>query len=465
MNKGSARWEVGPVAFLVAGLLFMENLDAAVIPTAAPTIARQFHILSGQVGICVTAYLMSVVVLIPVSAWFVEKWGARPVLFTSIILFTSASLLCAASTSLTELTFMRILQGAGGAMMVPVGRLVVLRATDKAHMIRAISYLTWPALAAPIVAPALSGLIITHFSWPWIFVINLPIGMIAFLFAIKLIPKNTLLPPQKLDFIGFVGASLSLGCLVLGAAALGNPRVNVLETSLLILIGIGLGIPTVRHMFKTPDPLVGLDALQVKTFRFANSVGAAFRIGINAVPFLLPLMFQDKFGWSPARAGSVVLFLFVGNFLFKPLTTPLLKNLPFRHILMIATSLSGLSIFVISTLKASTPLFLIWILLVISGSVRSLGYTCFNTITFADIEQPKMQQANSLASMIQQLTQVFSVALAVLALKLGVALFGGADQYTFAFIVLAVLVFSAFVGSIRLPQKAGDSIRVKGSGG
>ncbi len=461
MKKGSERWEVGPIAFLVAGLLFMENLDAAVIPTAAPTIARQFHILSGQVGICATAYLMAVVVLIPVSAWFVEKWGARPVLFSSIILFTSASLLCAASTTLTQLTFMRVLQGAGGAMMVPVGRLVVLRATDKVHMIRAISYLTWPALAAPIIAPALSGLIIAHFSWPWIFAINLPIGMVELFFAIKLIPKGSLSVSQKLDWWGFVGASISLACIVFGAAALGKPKANTLETSLLLLLGLGLGIPTVRHMFKVPTPLVGLDALHVRTFRFANSAGAAFRIGINAVPFLLPLMFQDKFGWSPVRAGSAVLFLFLGNFFFKPLTTPLLKSLPFRYILMIATSLSGISILLISILKVSTPLFLIWALLLFSGCVRSLGYTCYNTITFADIEQPKMQQANSLASMIQQLTQVFAVAIAVLALKLGVALFGIADQFTFGFIVLATLVFAAFLGSIRLPQKAGDSIRGK----
>ncbi len=463
MRKETQRWEVGPVAFLVAGLLFMENLDAAVIPTAAPTIARQFHILSGQVGVCVTAYLTAVVVLIPVSAWFVEKWGARPVLFTSIIIFTSASLLCAISTSLTELTCMRVLQGAGGAMMVPVGRLVVLRATDKANMIRAISYLTWPALTAPIIAPALSGLIIAHFSWPWIFAINLPIGIVELLVAIKLVPNTGHTKVEKLDWLGFAGASISLGSIVIGAAAFGNPHVNALETCLLLGIGIGIGIPTVRHMFKVPVPLVGLNALHVRTFRFANTAGAAFRIGINAVPFLLPLMFQDKFGWSPVRAGSVVLFLFIGNFLFKPLTTPLLKRLSFRYILIIATSLSALSILLISTLKASTPLILIWILLLCSGSVRSLGYTCYNTITFADIEQPKMQQANSLASMIQQLTQVFAVAIAVLALKFGTALFGKADQFSVAFIVLAFLVLCALFGSIRLPQKAGDSIRVKGS--
>ena len=460
MKVIAARWEVGPIALLVAGLLFMENLDAAVIPTAAPTIARQFHILSGQVGICATAYLMTVVLLIPVSAWFVEKWGARPVLFASILLFTGASLLCAASTTLAELTFMRVLQGAGGAMMVPVGRLVVLRATDKKDMIRAISYLTWPALAAPIIAPALSGLIISHLSWPWIFAINLPIGIVELLFAIRLIPKGEILGAKKLDWSGFALVSVSLACLVFGAAALGNPHINIGATTLLVATGIGIGIPAVRHMLKTPAPLVELEALQVRTFRSANTAGAAFRVAINAVPFLLPLMFQDKFGWSPLRAGSTVLFLFLGNFFFKPFTTPLLKNLPFRYVLMIATSLSCIGILLISMLQTTTPLYLIWILLLFSGSVRSLGYTCYNTITFADIEQAKMQQANSLASMIQQLTQVFAVAVSVLAMKLGSALFGNKDQFNFSFALLAILVFFALLGSIRLPQKAGDSIRI-----
>jgi MFS family permease len=463
VGKSADRWEVGPVAFLIAGLLFMENFDASIIPTAAPTIARQFHILSGQMGICVTAYLMTMVVLIPVTAWFVEKWGARPVLFTSIVLFTGASLLCAISSNLAELTCMRVLQGAGGAMMVPVGRLVVLRATDKAHVIRAISYLTWPALTAPIIAPAVSGLIIAHFSWPWIFAINLPIGIVELLLAIKMIPKTAHLGAGKLDWLGFIGASVALGCLVFGSAALGNPRVNSLETIVLLGIGIGAGVPTVRHMLNSPMPLVSFVALRVRTFRAATTGGAAFRVGINAVPFLLPLMFQDKFGWSPVRAGSVVLSLFVGNFLFKPFTTPLLKKLPFRSVLMLSTGLSAVSVLLIALLQASTPLLVVWILLLFSGSVRSLGYTCYNTITFADIDQSGMQQANSLATMIQVTTQVFSVVVAVLGMKLGTVLFGAVNQFNFAFVVLACLVFCALIDSVRLPHKAGDAIRVKRS--
>jgi len=457
--NASDKWDIGPVALLVAGLLFMDNLDASVLPTAAPTIARSFHILSAQVGICVTVYLVTVVVLIPVSAWLVEMWGARAVLFSAIIIFTGASVLCALSTSLTELTAMRVLQGAGGAMMVPVGRLVVLSSTSKQNIIRAISYLTWPALMAPVIAPALSGLIITYASWPWIFLINLPLGVAALVIAIRIIPHTPHGPAGKLDWIGFYGSAISLGSLVIGAAQLGKPSVPWVPTLALIAVGIGTGVPTVFHLMRAKTPLVGLDALRIRTFRAASTGGALFRIGINAVPFLLPLLFQDKFGWSPARAGGMVLLLFAGNFIFKPFTTPLLRSVRFRTVLIVDTAVSACTVLAFAFLRASTPVLLIALTLVVSGIFRSLGYTCYNTITFADIEQPMMRQANSLANMIQPLTTVFAVAFAVVSMKVGRQIIGLQSEYSFAFITLAVLILFATFGALRLPRLAGNSIQ------
>jgi len=447
------------VALLVAGLLFMENLDASVLPTAAPTIARSFHILSAQVGICVTVYLVTVVVLIPVSAWLVEKWGARPILFSAIVIFTGASVLCALSTNLTELTAMRVLQGIGGAMMVPVGRLVVLSSTDKKNIIRAISYLTWPALMAPVIAPALSGLIITYASWPWIFLINLPLGVISLFLAVRIIPPSSRGSAAKLDWIGFYGSAISLGSLVIGAALLGKPSVPWVPTLILLVVGVSAGIPTILHLLRSKAPLVGLEALKIRTFRAATTGGAFFRIGINAVPFLLPLLFQDKFGWSAGRAGGMVLLLFAGNFVFKPLTTPLLRTLRFRTVLIMDTIISALTVFAFAFLHASTSSLLIALILVVSGMFRSLGYTCYNTITFADIEQPMMRQANSLANMIQQLTTVFAVAIAVVSMKIGKQVIGSQSGYSFAFIVLAVLILFATLDAFRLPRLAGSSIQ------
>ncbi len=453
------RWDVGPVAILIAGLMFMENLDATVIPTAAPTIARAFHVTSAQVGICMTAYLATVLVLIPVSAWLVEKWGVRPVLFSAIVLFTLASVLCAISTNLTELTVMRVLQGAGGAMMVPVGRFIVLRSTDKANIIRAISYLTWPALFAPVIAPALSGYLITYASWPWIFLINLPLGVIALAIAIRIIPHGDHGNAGRLDWVGFYGAAISMAALVIGGAELGKADGSSILTFILLAISVGVGIPTVRHLLHIENPLIGLEALRIRTFRSASVGGGLFRIAVNALPFLLPLLFQDKFGWSPARTGTVVLFLFVGNVGFKPFTTPILKRFRFRTALIVAGAVSALTIGTLVALQSTTSVVAIAILLIVCGAFRSLGYTCYNTITFADIEQPMMREANSLANMIQQLTQVFAVACAVISMKVGSQVLGASHEFSFAFWVVVVLMLLATAGAIRLPHAAGDSIR------
>ena len=463
MNSGASskaeHWDVGPIAILIAGLMFMESLDASVIPTAAPTIARAFHVTSSQMGICMTAYLATVLVLIPVSAWLVEKWGVRPVLFSAIVLFTTASVLCAVSTSLPELTLMRVLQGAGGAMMVPVGRFIVLRSTDKANIIRAISYLTWPALFAPVIAPALSGYLITYASWPWIFLINMPLGIVALVIAFRIIPAGDHGNAGKLDWVGFYGTVLSLGALVIGAAELGKPHASSIVTFILLVVAVGAGVPTVRHMLRVQSPLVGLGALSIRTFRSASAGGGLFRIAVNAVPFLLPLLFQDKFGWSPARTGTIVLFLFLGNVGFKPLTTPILKRFRFRSVLIISGIISALSIDALVAMRSTTSVVVIAGVLIVSGSFRSLGYTCYNTITFADIEQPMMREANSLANMIQQLTNVFAVVCAVISMKVGASLLGSSQQFSFAFWVVIAFMLLAVVGAVRLPRTAGDSIR------
>ena len=453
------KWEVGSVALVVAGLMFMETLDATVLPTAAPTIAREFHVTSSELGICVTAYLASVLVLIPVSAWLVEKWGVRLVLFSAIILFTTASVLCAISTNLTELTLMRILQGAGGAMMVPVGRYAVLRSTDKANIIRAIAYLTWPALFAPVIAPALSGFLISYASWPWIFLINLPLGAIALVIAIRIVPIGEYGSAGKLDWLGFYGSAVSLGCLVIGSAELGKQNSPLLPTLTLFVVAVAVGVPTLRHLMHADAPLIGLSALRIRTFRSANTGGGIFRIALHAVPFLLPLLFQDKFGWSPAKTGSVVLLLFVGNVGFKPFTTPILKKFRFRSILIFTSLASAVTVAALVALSPTTPSLVIAVILILSGCFRSLGATSYNTLTFADIDQPLMREANSLANMIGQLTQVFAVACAVISMKVGSQIFGAEHEFSFAFWIVVALMALAAVSAFRLPHHAGDSIR------
>jgi EmrB/QacA subfamily drug resistance transporter len=447
------------LALLVAGTFFMENLDGTILATAAPQMARSFGVQSSEIGVCLTAYLLTLAVLIPISGWLADRLGARRTYVGAIVVFTAASLLCAASNSLGELVVMRILQGIGGAMMVPVGRLVVLRAVGKQDMIRAIAYLTWPALVAPILAPAIGGLLTTYASWHWIFLINVPLGVVAVVAACKLMPSTVGVTGRRLDWAGFIGSAVGLGSLMYLAALLGQPQPRWLPIVLFAITAVGVGALTVRHLRVTPHPLLALDVLRTTTFRAAHAGGSIFRAAISAVPFLLPLMFQDGFGWTPARAGLIVLFVFVGNLAIKPLTTPMLHRFGFRVTLVIATLAAMVCIAACALLSARTPVPVIALLLVAGGAFRSIGFSAYNTIAFADVEQPAMNNANTLAATIQQLTQGLGVAVAVVALRISQVFFAGTLAYRSAFVVLGALVGMAAIGAVSLPRTAGDPLR------
>ena len=459
MARSRNRLEIGPVAFLVAGLMFMEFLDGFILPTAAPTIARSFHTRSEQIGICATSYMATIVILIPISAWLAEKYGVRRILFSSITIFVFASLLCATSTNVLELTITRIIQGMGAATMVPVGRLILMKSVDKSDVIRAISYSVWPALAAPVVAPVLGGFIIAHASWHWIFLINLPIGLIALVVGIKIVPHISGGKVQGLDWRGFYGTACSLGFLVFGAAQLGALHVNALVTIPLIAAGVGIGIPTIRHFKQAKDPLIDLSILKIQTFQLNCSSGLLFRVSQNIAPFVLPLMFQDKFGWSAQKAGELLFFYMSGNLIFKIFTTPLMKKFAFKSLILTTTFMSIPLTLFLGILGHSLSLALVASLLFITGGVRSLGMTLYNTITFADIDQEVMSHANSLSNMVQQLAAVIAVAAAVIAINVGRATAGTNYQFTFAFIFAIGMLLVSLGRVLALPSSAGDSLR------
>ncbi len=437
----------------------MQFLDGAILPIAAPTIARSFHILSAQVGICVTSYIVTVLVLIPISAWLADKFGVRLILFTSIAIFMLGSLLCSLSNNLVELTAMRILQGIGAASMVPVGRLILMRSVDKSQVIRVISYSVWPALAAPVVAPVVGGFIIAHASWHWIFLVNVPIGLIALLIGIKIVPRVPGGKVERLDWLGFYGCALSLGLLVLAAANLGSPHINLVSTLLLLVVGIGIGLPTIRHLRRSAEPLIDLSMLKIQTFHLNCTSGLLFRVAQNTPPFVLPLLFQDKFGWSAERAGGVLFFYMLGNLVFKVFTTPLMNKFRFKPLLLLSILLSAPLTLILGLIGSSIPFIWLTLLLLFAGGIRTIGMTLFNTITFADTNQEVMAHANTITNMVQQLASVIAVAIAVIALNLGRVLAGTQNQFTFAF-SSAVLVLAISLWNVTsLPGTAGDSLR------
>ena len=447
------------IALLVAGTFFMENLDGTILTTAAPSIGRSLGVPSVAVGITVTAYLLTLAVLIPLSGWITRRLGSRRIFLAAIAIFTLASVLCALSTSLPELSSMRVLQGVGGAMMVPVGRLAVLRVTDRADLIRAIALLTWPALVAPIVAPLAGGIITTYLTWHWIFLINVPLGTVAFIAALRLIPAEVRETPPPLDWIGLVLTCTGLGSLVYLGSLLAERDPGVLATIGWAVVGVGLVGFAIAHQLRTRHPLLDLRALRIETFRLSHAGGSLFRLTVNAVPFLMPLLFQDVFGYTPLLSGALVLFLFVGNLAIKPATTSLLRRFGFRAVIVIASAAAAVSMALMALLSSATPVWLVIALLTVSGVARSAGFTAYNTIAFADVERAKMTDANTLASTLQQVAAGFGVAVGAVALRVGDGFASGSGAFEFAFGVLAVLTAFSTVEALLLSRTAGESIR------
>ena len=452
-----------PLALLVAGTFFMENLDGTIIATAAPAIARDLGVAPVDVNLAMTAYLVTIAVGIPVSGWLTDRFGGRRIMMSAIAVFTVASLLCALSVNLPMLVAMRVLQGVGGALMVPVGRLVVLRVTSKRDLLDAVAYLTWPALVAPVVAPALGGWITTVASWHWIFLINLPLGVVAFVVAARIVPALEEVDVAPLDWFGFLLCACTLAALLVGLEFLGPSGGGGLVPTAILASALGLGIGTAVWFRRSPHPLLRFGALRLQSFRVSNLGGGVYRMVISAVPFLLPLMFQVGFGWSPVRAGLLVLLLFLGNVAIKPATSPLIRRLGFRTVL-VGSILGGLVVLVgIALVRPSSPLPLLCAVLVLSGVFRSVGFSAYNSLQFADVEQAGMTDANTLASTLQQVAVGLGVALGAVILRAvdlaaGPGTLGPVTPYAIAFAVLAVLMLHPLVEALVLHRGAGDEV-------
>lgn len=454
-----------PLALLVAGTFFMENLDGTIIATAAPAIAADLGVQPVDVNLAMTAYLVTIAVGIPVSGWLTERFGGRRVLVTAIAIFTVASLLCALSTTLAMLVAMRVLQGVGGALMVPVGRLVVLRATSKRDLLDAVAYLTWPALVAPVIAPALGGWVITVASWHWIFLVNLPLGVLALVVALRIVPaleEVAVVPP--LDWAGFALCAGTLAALLIGLELLGPQNGGgALGPAATLAGAVVLGLLTALWLRRTPHPLLRFGALRLPSFRVSNVGGGVYRLVISAVPFLLPLMFQVGFGWSPVRAGLLVLLLFLGNVAIKPATSPLIRRYGFRSVL-VASVVGGLLVFAaLALVRPGTPLVLLGALLVLSGVFRSVGFSAYNSLQFADLDAADMTDANTLASTLQQVAVGLGVALGAVVLRAvdlaaGPATLQPATPYAIALVVLAVLMLHPLTEAVLLHRSAGDEV-------
>lgn len=455
-------------ALLVAGAFFMEFLDGTVIATALPDMARDFGVTAVELNIGISAYLITLAVLIPASGWIADRFGARAIFTLALAIFTLASVFCGLSTEVHIFVAMRILQGVGGALMVPVGRLAVLRTTPKHQLIKAIATLTWPALVAPIIGPPLGGFITRYASWHWIFFINVPLGLAAIILSLRIIPDIRETERRSFDLSGFITTSVAMVSLVTAMERLGDRQPQIWPTLALAALGFGCLLYSIRHFRRAAAPMVRLDALQVPTFRVTMYGGSLFRASISAVPFLLPLLFQVGFGMDPFHSGLLVLAVFVGNLTIKPATTPLIRWLGFRRLLLINGALNVCSLLACALLTPQTPVWAIMLILYLGGVFRSIQFTGVSTLAFADVPAAQMSDANTLFSTASQLAVGLGITLGAIGIRLGeqvgdwlhlTELPGISFRLSFVFIALICLV--GMIDSLHLGKTAGSSVSEK----
>ena len=448
-------------ALIVACALLMENLDGTVISTSLPAIAHDLHEDPIALELALTSYLLALAVFIPASGWVADRFGTRTVFRAAIVVFTGGSILCGFSHSLIGFVLARVVQGTGGAMMVPVGRLLLLRTVERRDLVKAMAYLTIPALLGPMLGPPVGGFITTYFQWRYIFWINVPIGVLGVVLVTLFIENIREPDPHPLDITGFFLSGVGLSSVVFGFTILGRGFVPLWQVLALIAFGmLTIGI-YVRHARQAAHPIIDLSLLKVQTFRVSVTGGSLFRIGVGAVPLLLPLMLQIGFGMSPLHSGLTTFVAAAGAMAMKATASPILSALGFRRVLVLNGLIGATFIAVNGLLSPATPIALILGILLVGGYFRSLQFTGINAIAYADIDQDRMSRAVSFASVAQQLALSVGVALGAGVVQALRAHHGGPlelSDFHWAFVAVACVSASSVLAFARLPADAGASL-------
>jgi EmrB/QacA subfamily drug resistance transporter len=444
---------------IVACALFMENLDSTVISTALPAIAADFGESPIHLKLALTSYLLSIAVFIPASGWLSDRYGARNIFALAIVIFTVGSIFCGLSGSIGEIVAARVVQGIGGAMMVPVGRLVILRSVSKAELVGSLAWLTIPALVGPVVGPPVGGFITTYFDWRWIFWINVPIGILGVVLAARYIPNLREEERVRFDSRGFLMSSLGLAGFMTGSTSLGLGLLPPWLVLSLLVGGAVLLLTYVVHSRRAANPIIDLTLFALPTFRLSIIGAVLYRLGMGATPFLLPLLLQVGFGMTPFQSGMITFASAVGAIAMKFVAPPLLRRYGFRTILVVNAVIAGASVAMPALFTPATPVTLITGLLLVSGFFRSLQFTSVNALTFADVPNARMSRATTLISVMQQLS--LSVGISVGAIVLELATGGGeitAAAFAPAFVVVGLLAMSSAIPFLWLARDAGDEM-------
>jgi EmrB/QacA subfamily drug resistance transporter len=450
------------VPLIVACALFMESLDSTILATALPAIARSFGDNPLQLNLAITSYLLSLAVFIPLSGWMADRYGARTIFTAAIVVFCLGSIACGSAQSLTQLVAARIFQGLGGAMMVPVGRLAILRAVPKSELVSAMAYLTIPALIGPVIGPVFGGFIVTFSSWRWIFFINVPVALLGLVLAFRYIDNHREENVSPFDLTGFILVAITLVGLMFGFVTAGRGLLPTAVVTALLSAGLVGLVVYALHARRTPHRIIDYTLLKLPTFRAALFGGILFRSSSGATPFLLPLMLQLGFGLSAFQSGLITFVSAAGALTMKVTATPILRRFGFKRVLIVNGLISSSFIASYSLFSPSTAHWLLLLVLLAGGFFRSLEFTSLNTIAYAEITQPQMSRATTIMSVERQFSSCMGVGLGALFVHLTMEWRGGADliasDFAPAFVGVGLIGFCAVPFYLSLAKNSGDEV-------
>jgi EmrB/QacA subfamily drug resistance transporter len=453
------------ITLLVAGAFFMEVLDGTIIVTALPQMAQSFHTSAVNLNLGITVYLLTLAVFIPVSGWVADRFGSRSVFASAIAIFTLASGLCGMSSSLGTFICMRVLQGVGGAMMVPVGRPIVLRITPRERLTQVLTLILWPGLSAFVIGPSLGGLILAYTSWHWIFFINLPLGAFALALAYLWVENVRSAEMSPFDWTTFVfGGAASAGA-VYAMEQLGANASHWQMPLGIFALSLVCGLVATSLALRKPDhSLIAFDSLKHATYALAVGSANLFRIGVAGLPFLLTPMLQLVFGFSPLRAGLYLVIFFAGDVVMKAFVVRLIGNFGFRSVIIWSGLMTSATMAGCALVTSSTPFVVTVAILFLHGASRSLEFSAVGSIAFSDISEKTMGRANSFLMAAMQLSSGMGVAVGAVVLR-GFAFAENAGTgipslraFHLSIVSLAVLTLGPVVGGLRLGHDAGAAI-------
>jgi EmrB/QacA subfamily drug resistance transporter len=447
---------------VVASALFIEQMDSTIIATSLPDIAKDLGTSPISLKLAFTTYLLGLTVFLPISGWAADRFGAKLVFRLAIVIFTAASVACGFAETLEWLVACRALQGVGGALMVPVGRIIILRAVEKKNLLDAIAWLTIPALIGPVIGPPIGGYLTTTYDWRWIFWMNLPFGVLALILATWLMPAIKAENVPRLDWKGFVLSGFGLTLAVFGLTVAGRGLFQAWQVWAMVVTGVLLLVAYVLHANRAPAPLLDLKLLRHPTYRLSLIGGNLYRIPIGASPFLLPLMLQLGFGYSAFQSGMITFASAIGALLMKFTVAPILRRFGYRQVLVVNGLATAALLVAKAFFTATTPYAIMFGVLLFSGLSRSIQFSSLNTLAYADIPSSDISKANALYTVTQQLFLAVGVAVGAMLLDVSLWWRGQTDlvagDFSFALLVVAVFALAAVPAYLRLEQGAGASI-------